>query len=297
MKAKRLRGRNRRFSLMLPRQRFAAFQTCLNLEAARMTLRMTSKFSPKSFAPDSPFVSHIAPSPNFGDRRDHMPDMLILHYTGMPSCEDAIRCLASPQSGVSCHYVVNEDGAITQMVPETFRAWHAGASHWQGVEDINSCSIGIEIHNPGHDGGYPDFPSAQMAAVEALCLDIIKRHAIAPRRVLAHSDVAPRRKIDPGEKFDWARLALAGIGHWVEPADIIVGASFELGDAGAGVMTLQRNLSAYGYGIGATGAFHEHTQIVVSAFQRHFRPALVDGRADRSTVETLEALLEALEDG
>ena len=167
--------------------------------------------------------------------------MLILHYTGMPSCEDAIRCLASPQSGVSCHYVVDEDGAITQMVPEAFRAWHAGVSYWQGIEDINSCSIGIEIHNPGHDGAYPDFPDAQMAAVEALCLDIVDRNGIPPRRVLAHSDVAPRRKIDPGEKFDWAKLAQAGIGHWVEPADITCGDSLELGDAGDGVMNLQRN--------------------------------------------------------
>ena len=253
---------------------------------------------PQTFAPDCPFVSHLAPSPNFGDRRDGMrPDMLILHYTGMPSCEDAIRCLASPQSGVSCHYVVDEEGAITQMVPEAFRAWHAGVSHWQGIEDINSCSIGIEIHNPGHDGGYPGFPNAQMVAVEALCLDIIERNGIAACRVLAHSDVAPRRKIDPGEKFDWARLALAGIGHWVEPADISCGDILAIGDAGDGVGTLQRNLAAYGYGIDPTGAFDEHTRIVVSAFQRHFRPALVDGRADRSTVETLDALLKALEDG
>jgi len=259
---------------------------------------MTSKLKPPFFVPDSPSVSHVAPSPNFGERRAGMrPDMLILHYTGMPSCEDAIRCLASPQSGVSCHYVVDEDGAITQMVPEAFRAWHAGVSNWQGIEDINSCSIGIEIHNPGHDGAYPDFPNAQMAAVEALCLDIAGRNGISPRSVLAHSDVAPRRKIDPGEKFDWARLSLAGIGHWVEPADITCGDGLELGDAGDGVMNLQRNLSAYGYGIDPTGVFDEDTQIVVSAFQRHFRPALVDGRADRSTVETLTALLDALEDG
>jgi N-acetylmuramoyl-L-alanine amidase len=192
---------------------------------------------------------------------------------------------------------VDEQGAITQMVPETFRAWHAGLSHWGGAEDINSCSIGIEIHNPGHDGGYPDFPDAQMAAVEALCLDIARRNGVPPRRVLAHSDVAPRRKIDPGEKFDWRRLAMAGIGHWVEPADITGGAGFELGGAGDGVMTLQRNLRAYGYGIDPTGAFDEHTHSVVSAFQRHFRPVLVDGRADRSTVETLDVLLEALENG
>ncbi len=258
-------------------------------------LAMTSKLQRPPFAPDFPSVSHIVPSANFNERRNAMrPDMLILHYTGMPSCEDAIRCLASPQSGVSCHYVVAEDGAITQMLPEAYRAWHAGISHWQGVEDINSCSIGIEIHNPGHDGGYPDFPDAQMAAVEALCLDIMARHGIAGARVLAHSDVAPRRKIDPGEKFDWARLALARIGHWVKPAEISGGEVLELGDGGDCVRTLQHNLRTYGYGIDPTAAFDEHTKIVVSAFQRHFRPALVDGRADRSTVETLAALLDAL---
>jgi N-acetylmuramoyl-L-alanine amidase len=240
-------------------------------------------------------VSHIAPSANLSERRSDMrPDMLILHYTGMPSCEDAIRCLASPLSGVSCHYVVAEDGAITQMAPEAYRAWHAGVSHWQGIEDINSCSIGIEIHNPGHDGGYPDFPDGQMAAVEALCLDIVARHLIAGARVLAHSDVAPRRKIDPGEKFDWARLARAGVGHWVEPARISAGESLDLGAGGDSVRTLQQALRRYGYGIDPTAIFDEHTKIVVSAFQRHFRPALVDGRADRSTVKTLAALLESL---
>ncbi len=247
------------------------------------------------FVPDCPVVSSVVPSANFGERRNGTrPDMLILHYTGMPSCEDAIRCLASPQSGVSCHYVVDEDGAVTQMVPELYRAWHAGISHWQGIEDINSCSVGIEIHNPGHDGGYPDFPDAQMASVEALCLDIIDRHGIAASRVLAHSDIAPRRKIDPGEKFDWARLALAGVGHWVQPAEIADGDLLDLGDGGESVLCLQKDLQTYGYGIDATAAFDEHTKIVVSAFQRHFRPALVDGRADRSTVETLAALLEAL---
>ena len=253
---------------------------------------MTPISQPLSFVTDSPFVSHVSPSPNFGERRDGTPpDMLILHYTGMASCEGAICWLASPESGVSCHYVVDEDGTITQMVPEAHRAWHAGVSQWQGCDDINSCSIGVEIHNPGHDGGYPDFPNAQMAAVEMLCFDIAHRHAIEPARVLAHSDVAPRRKIDPGEKFDWARLALAGIGRWVEPAEISGGDAHELGDAGEGVLDLQASLAAYGYGIDASGIFDEHTQFVVAAFQRHFRPALVDGRADRSTLETLAALL------
>ena len=257
---------------------------------------MTSKLQPPPFRPDSPFVSHIVPSANFSERRNAMrPDMLILHYTGMPSCEDAIRCLASPQSGVSCHYVVAEDGAITQMVPEAYRAWHAGVSHWQGVEDINSCSIGIEIHNPGHDGGYPDFPDAQMAAVEALCLDIMARHGIAaaPRSCPFRCRSAPQDRSGREVRLGEAGRR-AGVGHWVEPAEISGGEVLELGDGGDSVLALQNNLRTYGYGIDPTAAFDEHTKIVVSAFQRHFRPALVDGRADRSTVETLAALLDAL---
>lgn len=195
---------------------------------------------------------------------------------------------------MSCHYVVDEMGTVTQMVPEACRAWHAGVSHWRGNSDINSSSIGIEIHNPGHDGGYPDFPDAQMRTVEALCRDIIRRHDIAPYNVLAHSDVAPRRKIDPGEKFDWARLARSGIGHWIAPSPLSAGEVLTRDSRGDAVMRLQENLRAYGYGIGPTGEYCEETEFVVAAFQRHFRPALVDGRADRSMVETLEALLAAL---
>jgi N-acetylmuramoyl-L-alanine amidase len=181
------------------------------------------------------------------------------------------------------------------MVQEACRAWHAGISHWRGIADINSCSIGIEIHNLGHDGGYPDFPDVQMAAVEALCLDIVRRHGIEPRHVLAHSDVAPRRKIDPGEEFDWARLFRAGAGHWVAPAPIVPGgAVLAPGDRGEAVLRLQQKLHAYGYGLEVTGEYDEDTGFAVAAFQRHFRPALVDGRADGSTLETLGALLEAL---
>ncbi len=247
------------------------------------------------FAPDSKLASRIFPSPNFGPREGGLkPSILLLHYTGMPSEEAAIHWLAVRESGVSCHYVAGEAGTVTQMVPEAYRAWHAGMSHWNGASDINSCSIGIEIHNPGHDGGYPDFPEAQMQAVEALCLDIVRRHGIAPQNVLAHSDVAPRRKIDPGEKFGWARLAGAGIGHWTAPVPVMGGGVVERGSRGGGVARLQEMLSAYGYGIGSTGEYCEDTEFVVAAFQRHFRPALVDGRADRSTVETLEALLAAL---
>ncbi|MGO9547468.1 MAG: N-acetylmuramoyl-L-alanine amidase [Rhodomicrobium sp.] len=247
------------------------------------------------FLPDSPLTARIFPSPNFGARQGGgHPSILLLHYTGMPSAEAAIHWLAAPESGVSCHYVVDEEGAIAQMVAEAHRAWHAGVSHWRGNADINSASIGIEIHNPGHEFGYPDFPEVQMAAVEALCLDIVRRQNIQPRNVLAHSDVAPRRKTDPGEKFDWPRLARAGIGHWVAPVPISPGQVLARGRRGGAVTRLQESMAAYGYGIGVTGDYCEDTEFAVSAFQRHFRPALVDGRADRSTLETLDALLAAL---
>ena len=269
-------------------------------------MRITGQDAPKplqedatrglQFEPDSKLVGRIFPSPNFGVRENGLtPSILVLHYTGMPSAEAAIHWLAVPESKVSCHYVTDEAGAVIQMVPEAYRAWHAGASHWKGETDINSSSIGIEIQNPGHDGGYPDFPEVQMRAVEALCRDIAERHGIEPQHVLAHSDIAPRRKIDPGEKFDWGRLAGAGVGHWTAPIPICNGGGLlERGSRGDAVTCLQRQLKTYGYGIGCTGDYCEETEFVVAAFQRHFRPALVDGRADRSTVKTLEALLATL---
>jgi N-acetylmuramoyl-L-alanine amidase len=235
------------------------------------------------------------PSPNIGERRDgKRPDILLLHYTGMASAEAACRWLCNPDSGVSCHYLVDEHGGIVQMVAEDLRAWHAGQSYWHGETDINSRSIGIEIHNRGHEADYPDFPEAQMEAVIALCRDIVGRRAIAPERVLAHSDIAPRRKLDPGEKFDWRRLHGAGIGHWVEPEPIGEDAGLGQGDDGEAVLALQRHLAAYGYDVPQSGSFDAATEATLAAFQRHFRPARVDGRADRSTRATLGRLLASL---
>lgn len=242
------------------------------------------------FPSDSPVVSRVAPSPNHGERRVARPDLLLLHYTGMPDAQASLERLCAPLSEVSAHYLVFEDGEIVQMVPEARRAWHAGVSVWAGIHDINSHSIGIEIVNPGHDNGYPDFPDAQIDAVIALSRDIVARHPIQPQRVLAHSDVAPARKQDPGEKFPWERLHAAGVGHWVKPAAIEGGPVMAIGDGGPGVRALQQELAAYGYGITATGHYDEATAAVVVAFQRHFRPARVDGVADISTVQTLEKL-------
>jgi N-acetylmuramoyl-L-alanine amidase len=233
-------------------------------------------------------------SPNIEPRAaGKFPRYLILHYTGMASAEKACQWLCVPESKVSCHYLVDQEGNITQMVGEEMRAWHAGVSSWEGEVDINSCSIGIEIQNTGHNGTYEDFPASQMEAVATLSADIIARHSIQPQHVLAHSDIAPGRKVDPGEKFDWRMLHERGIGHWVEPANVSGGVFLAQGDRGDPVLALQGMLSLYGYGIVKNGQYDEQTRLVVEAFQRHFRPSRVDGIADHSTVATLHALLKS----
>lgn len=235
----------------------------------------------------SPLAHRYVAAANREPRRNgRAVDMLLLHYTGMNSATAACDLLCSAESGVSCHYLVDEDGTITQMVGEEERAWHAGVSSWQGETDTNSRSIGIEIHNPGHTIGYRDFPDGQMRSVVALCRDILSRHAIAPRNVLAHSDVAPGRKIDPGERFDWEMLFREGVGHWVAPA---------APDArvleGEDLARFQRLLKDYGYAIEVTGQHDEATRKVTDAFQRHFRPALVNGVPDQSALRTAERLV------
>lgn len=245
--------------------------------------------------PDHAGVDEICPSPNHTERRDGLrPDMLILHYTGMGTGEAAMRWLCAPESEVSCHYLVHEDGRIVQMVPEEKRAWHAGAGSWRGRDDINSRSIGIEIVNVGHGNGYPDFPTAQIDAVTRLCADCVARWAIRPEFVLAHSDVAPARKSDPGEKFPWLQLFSAGIGHAVDPAPLRGGRYFGLGDRGEPVAAYQSLLAAYGYGLPCDGTFDDATRQATVAFQRHFRQERVDGIADASTIETLHRLLTSL---
>ncbi len=243
---------------------------------------------------DSPLAAHFHPSPNHGERSGGPADAIILHYTGMPTGAAALDLLCSPAAGVSCHYFVWEDGRVFQLAPEARRAWHAGKSFWKGETDLNSRSIGVEIVNPGHDGGAPPYPDAQIDAVIALCRDISGRLKIRPERILAHSDIAPGRKTDPGEVFPWPRLFQAGVGHWVAPSPIRLGPVYELGALGPPVMALQQMLAAYGYGIEATGVYDAATRDVVAAFQRHFRPASVDGVADQSTVETLRLLLARL---
>lgn len=243
------------------------------------------------FPPDQAGAD-VRVSPNFGQRRGvAAPDMILLHYTGMESGSAAEAWLCDPASEVSSHYLVHEDGRIVQMVRESDRAWHAGKSSWHGNVDINSCSVGIEIVNPGHTFGYKAFPKRQIAAVIELCRGIAARHAVRPERVLAHSDVAPGRKVDPGEKFPWKTLAEAGVGLFVPPARIRSGQTVGPGDAGQPVEALQALLAHCGYGIEITGVHDDQTRTVVAAFQRHFRPRRVDGVADPSTIETLRRLV------
>ena len=159
-------------------------------------------------------ISEFIKSENYNARKSDNIDMLILHYTATKDAAEAVDIMTDPAREVSAHYLVCEDGRIIQLVDEKHRAWHAGKSYWQGDTDINSRSIGIEIQNLGHDGGCPKYPKAQMLAVKKLCQDILSRHPIPPEHVLGHSDVAPGRKIDPGEHFPWENLAKAGIGRW-----------------------------------------------------------------------------------
>ena len=244
-----------------------------------------------TFIPDFK-LAHAKPSPNH-DARAAPIDILLLHYTGMRSGEAACERLCDAGSKVSSHYLVYEDGRIDQLVPEARRAWHAGVSAWKGETEINSRSIGIEIVNPGHEYGYRDFPQAQIEALIALCRDIVARHAIPSERVLAHSDIAPARKQDPGERFPWGRLAAAGVGIWIEPTPISEGDALAPAQRGEDITMLQAMLMKFGYSAELTGLYDEATRDIVTAFQRHFRPARVDGIADGSTVETLRRLLTA----
>jgi len=232
-----------------------------------------------------------APSPNH-DARTRLPDMIVLHYTGMPSGEAALGRLRDPAAKVSAHYLIEEDGRLFALVPEARRAWHAGVSFWDGQHDINGVSIGIELVNPGHEWGYRPFPPAQMTSLITLLDEVRGRWQIADARILGHSDVAPARKTDPGELFDWQGLAKAGHGLWVEAASA-PGAPLSIGDEGAGVFALQAGLARLGYESPPSGRFEPHTASLITAFQRHWRPQRVDGVADGETRARLVRLLRA----
>jgi len=214
------------------------------------------------------------PSPNH-DARGVAVDMLVLHYTGMKTAEEALARLCDPKAKVSAHYTIDREGRVFAHVPEERRAWHAGVSYWAGETNINARSIGIELVNPGHEFGYVPFAEPQIAVLMDLAQDIVQRHAIPANRVLGHSDVAPARKEDPGELFPWAKLAEFGIGLWPK--------------AGTRAEAQPEDLARFGYGI------PPHTDVpldkVIAAFQRHFRPAEVNGVWDGECAAALASLL------
>ena len=216
------------------------------------------------------------PSPNWDARPQATPiDMLILHYTGMSTAQAALDRLRDPAARVSSHYVVDEDGAIWRLVDEAHRAWHAGVSCWRGHGTLNNRSVGIEIVNPGHEWGYRPFPALQMAAVCDLCLGILGRHPVPARNVVGHSDVAPDRKEDPGELFDWPGLAANGVGLW--PA---------LSHPAGAVDDVPAALRAIGYGEGDLA-------VTLRAFQRHWLPGAISGQADAATRSRLHTVARA----
>jgi N-acetylmuramoyl-L-alanine amidase len=230
-------------------------------------------------------------SPNHDERPASEPvDTLILHYTGMRTAQDAVDRLCDEAAKVSSHYVVDEDGAVLRLVPEDRRAWHAGVSFWRGHSALNGRSIGIEIVNPGHEWGYRDFPALQMAAVCDLCLGILSRRRIPARNVVAHSDVAPDRKEDPGEKFRWDDLARNGVGLWpLRAPDLGIGRPVR--DA-SGLRRVRAALAHIGFRTAPEGALDPALSCVLRAFQRHWRPETVNGQADEGTVARLEAMVD-----
>lgn len=234
-----------------------------------------------------------APSPNF-DARTAPPDMVVIHYTGMRTSEEALARLRDPEAKVSAHYMIDEDGQGYRLVPEARRAWHAGVSFWRGERDVNGRSIGVELVNPGHELGYRPFPQPQVATLLRLLGGMRGRWTVPDRNIVGHSDVAPARKIDPGELFPWAELAAAGNGLWVEPS-AAPGPPIGEGDEGPAVFAFQAGLARLGYDCAPSGAYDETTTTIVSAFQRHWRPTEVDGMADGETRARLIALLRAAE--
>jgi N-acetylmuramoyl-L-alanine amidase len=236
------------------------------------------------------------PSPNHDERPAGVPvDMLILHYTGMKTAAAAIERLRDPAAQVSSHYVVDEDGSVLRLVPEDRRAWHAGVSHWRGHTGLNGRSIGIEIVNPGHEWGYRDFPVLQLAALCDLCLLIVARHGIPARNVVGHSDVAPDRKDDPGERFDWQALADNGVGLWPRGVPDL-GTTGPIRDT-AGLRPVRAMLNELGYRVAPEGGLDPALSTVLRAFQRHWRPEAITGQADAGTLERLAGVLRLARSG
>ncbi|MER2520289.1 MAG: N-acetylmuramoyl-L-alanine amidase [Bdellovibrionales bacterium] len=228
-----------------------------------------------------------APSPNF-DKRDPLVPLryVVLHYTGMKSGEEALARLRDPAAKVSAHYLIEEDGRVFALVEESARTWHAGKSFWRGVTDLNSASIGIELVNPGHEFGYRAFSKPQIASLVPLVQDIVARHRLDPRQaLLAHSDIAPQRKQDPGELFPWRELAEQGLGVWPAPA---------ASSQPATCAETQNLLRGVGYDCPNSHVYDDPTRAALMAFQRRFDPQNLTGMPEPQTTAMLRAVTRML---
>ena len=214
-------------------------------------------------------------SPNC-DERALPVQMVVLHYTGMPSAVEAEQRMCDPAAKVSAHYMIDEDGEVVRLVPEYKRAWHAGKSYWRGLNDINSASIGIELVNPGHENGYRPFAKPQMEALIPLMAGITRRYGITRGNIVGHSDVAPARKDDPGELFDWEKLARLRLAL-PRPSRYLTDPMWS--DASF-LLALER----FGYDV-------VDGEAAVRAFQRRFRPSCIDGVIDGQCRAMLLSLL------
>jgi N-acetylmuramoyl-L-alanine amidase len=235
------------------------------------------------------------PSPNFNTRNGEV-NMIIAHYTGMKSAKAALSRLCDPTAEVSAHYMIDDDGKIYRLVANEKRAWHAGRSHWAGQEDINSCSLGIELVNPGHEFGYREFPETQIASFMDLCRELAMVYRVPRYRILCHSDIAPNRKQDPGELFPWQRLYGGGIGFWPS-ADFKpkkTGRRYRVGNDGSEIRAIRDNFRKFGYQLADIDQFDEALTMVVIAFQRHWRQQNCDGIVDPETYAILLHLLDRL---
>ncbi len=227
-------------------------------------------------------------SPNFNDRDPAVAlQFIVLHYTGMKTGAEALERLCDPNSEVSSHYLIEEDGRVFQLVDDAKRAWHAGKASWRGITDINSASIGIELVNPGHTHGYRPFPAAQISALKDLLGELIEKHRLSPiGAIVAHADVAPTRKEDPGELFPWQELAEAGFGVWPEPQPRDYGHAED--------REVQNMLREIGYDCPQTGAYDRETRPSIIAFQRHYEPNNLTGTPERETIARLRALARTI---
>ncbi len=228
-------------------------------------------------------------SPNFNERKLKI-NTVVIHYTGMETFSDALINLCNPSSKVSSHYLIDYSGEIYLLVDEEKRAWHAGVSSWKGIKDINSCSIGIELANRGHDFVYEPFPEEQMISLETLLIHLMKKYDISPFNIVGHSDVAPLRKKDPGELFNWKRLANKGLAIYPEKLNKNLFKKLSAGDQGKLVEILQVSLKEIGYGVNINSIYDSETKLVVKAFQRRFRNRMIDGIVDEETGKLITCL-------